>query len=150
MHHQFLCCQRMFCCFSVKNMGCKPTLCLLFCRVVYLICISNHGLLLSGCVQFWCCVIECALVTRPHLKNLQPGEFPHICLIATILLMHHAGPSSSTLYPSIILDWRDKQQPEAWLNESKYLWNVLMCPFVLHAVHLIVVSDWRLQIIESS
>ena len=31
----FLRCQQMFRGFSVKNMGCKPTLCLLFCEVVY-------------------------------------------------------------------------------------------------------------------
>ena len=37
-----------------------------------------------------------------------------------------------------------------WLNESKYLWNVSMCPFVLHAVNLIVVSHWHMLIIGSS
>ncbi len=29
--------------------------------------------------------------------------------------MHHAGPSSSTLYQNINLNSSDKQQPEAWL-----------------------------------
>ena len=37
-----------------------------------------------------------------------------------------------------------------WLNESKYLWNVLMCPFVLHAVNSIVASHWHILIIGSS
>ena len=37
-----------------------------------------------------------------------------------------------------------------WRNESKYLWNVLMCPFVLHALNSIVVSHWHMKIIGSS
>ena len=37
-----------------------------------------------------------------------------------------------------------------WLNESKYLWNVLMCPFVLHAVNSIVATHWHMLIIGSS
>jgi hypothetical protein len=37
-----------------------------------------------------------------------------------------------------------------WLNESKYLWNGLMCPFVLHAVNSIVASHWHMLIIGSS
>ncbi len=37
-----------------------------------------------------------------------------------------------------------------WLNESKYVWNVLMCPFVLHAVNWIVASLWHMLIIGSS
>ena len=37
-----------------------------------------------------------------------------------------------------------------WLNESKYLWNVLMCPFVSHAVISIVASHWHMLIIGSS
>ena len=41
-HANFLLCQQMFCCFSGKNMGCKPTLCLLFCEIVYRTGISNH------------------------------------------------------------------------------------------------------------
>ncbi len=35
-------------------------------------------------------------------------------------------------------------------HDSKYLWNVLMCPVLLHALNLIAVSDWHMQIIESS
>ena len=63
MHLKFWRCQQIFCCFSVKNMGCKPTLCLLFCEVEYGTGISNNWLLL--CVQFWCCLIKIALVVRP-------------------------------------------------------------------------------------
>jgi hypothetical protein len=37
-----------------------------------------------------------------------------------------------------------------WLNESKYFLNVLMCPFVFHALNSIVVSDGHIKIIESS
>ena len=37
-----------------------------------------------------------------------------------------------------------------WLNESKYLWNVLMCPFVLHAVNSIVALHWHMLMIGSS
>ena len=35
-----------------------------------------------------------------------------------------------------------------WLNESKYLWNFLMCPFVLHAVNSVVASHWHMLIIS--
>jgi hypothetical protein len=42
VHLKFVRCQRSVCCFSVKNIGCKPTLCLLFCEVVYGTGISNH------------------------------------------------------------------------------------------------------------
>ncbi len=113
MHLKFLRCQQMFCCFSVKYMGCKPTLCLFFCEVVYRTGISDHWLLLF--VQFWCCVIEIALVIWLHLQKSQLGEFPHIGFIANISSPHYAGPSSSTLYQSINLNWSDKQQPEALL-----------------------------------
>ena len=39
-----------------------------------------------------------------HLQKSQLGEFPHIGLIANISSMHHAGPSSSTLYQIINLN----------------------------------------------
>ena len=68
MHLKFLRCQQMFRCFSVKNMGCKPTSCLLFCEVVYGTGISNHWLLL--CVQFWLCIIEIALVLPPPSSEI--------------------------------------------------------------------------------
>ncbi len=102
MHLKFLRCQQMFCCFSVKNMDCKPTLCLLFVKLymelVYPI-IDYCSLCSSGAAtskSHW--------LFNLHLQKSQPGEFPHLSLIANICSMHHAGPSSSTLYPSINLN----------------------------------------------
>ncbi len=43
-----------------------------------------------------------------HLQKSQLGEFPHIGLLANISSMHHAGPSSSTLYQIINFNWSDK------------------------------------------
>ena len=151
MHLKFLHCQQMFCCFSVKNMGCKPTLCLLFCEVVYRTGISNHWLLL--CVHFsqaGAASSKSHWLFNLHLQKSQLGEFQHIGLIANISSMHHAGPSSSTLYQIIIINWSDKQRKPYWLNESKYLWNVSMCPFVLHALNSIVAKHWHMLIIGSS
>ena len=64
-----------------------------------------------------------------------------------IMLAHQAA-----LYIklSILIEVININRKPYWLNESKYLWNVLMCPFVLHAVNSIVVSHWHMLIIGSS
>ena len=66
-----------------------------------------------------------------HLQKSQLGEFQHIGLIANISSMHHAGPSSSTLYQIINLNWSDKQQPEAllaeWIKISLKCLDVSLC-----------------------
>ena len=66
-----------------------------------------------------------------HLQKSQLGEFPHIGLIANISSMHHAGPSSSTLYQIINFNWSDKQQPEAllaeWIKISLKCLDVSLC-----------------------
>ena len=152
MHLKFLRCQQMFCCFSVKNMGCKPTLCLLFCEVVYGTGISNHWLLL--CVQFWCCVIEIALVIRPPCSIFRNHNLESFRILAwlpiflqCIMLAHQAA-----LYIklSTSIEVINNNRKPYWLNESKYLWNVLMCPFVLHTVNSILATHWHMLIIGSS
>jgi hypothetical protein len=56
------------------------------------------------------------------------------------MLAHQAALKiqESTLIQVITNNWKP-----CWLNESKYLWNILMCPVHLHALNSIVVSDWR-------
>ncbi len=90
-----------------------------------------------------------------YLQKSQLGEFRFRILawlpifLQCIMLAHQAA-----LYiklPTSIEAWSDKQQPGPfWLNESKYLWNVLICPFVLHAVNSIVASHWHMLMIGSS
>jgi len=64
-----------------------------------------------------------------------------------IMLAHQAA-----LYIklSTLIEVINNSRKPYWLNESKYLWNVLMCPFVLHAVNSIVASHWHMLIIGSS
>ncbi len=147
MHLKFLRCQQMFCCFSVKNMGCKPTLCLLFCEVVYRTGISNHWLLL--CVQFYHQNHNGNSTSIFRNHNLESFRilawFP--IFLQCIMLAHQAAPYIKL---STSIEVINNNRKPYWLNESKYLWNVLMCPFVLHAVISIVVSHWHMLIIGSS
>ncbi len=149
MHLKFLCCQQTVCCFSVKNMGCEPTLCRLFCEVVHGTGISNHWLLL--CVQFWCCVLKIALVIQLPSSDITTWIVSILAwlpiFLRCIMLAHQAA-----LYikVSTLIEMINNNRKHNWLNESKYLWNVLMCPFVLHAVNSIVVSHWHMLIIRSS
>jgi len=149
MHLKFLRCQRMFCCFSVKNMGCKPTLCLLFCEVVYGTGISNHWLLL--CVQFWCCIIiEIALVIRPPSSEITESFriLAWLPIFLQCIMLAHQAAFCIKLSTSV--EVINNNLKPYWLDESKNLWNVFMCPFVLHAVNSIVASHWHMLIIGSS
>ena len=153
MHFKFWCCQQTVCCCYVEKRVCKPTFCLLFCEVVYLTGISNNWKLL--CVQFWCCIIEIAWVIRPESiwNHHNLGRFRKLAwspiFLQCIMLAHQATlkiQGSTSIQVEVINDNRKSW----WLHEWKYLWNVLMCPFVLHALNSIVVSDWHTRIIESS
>ena len=64
-----------------------------------------------------------------------------------IILAHQAA---FKIQGSTSVEVINNNRKPCWLNESKYLWNILMCPFVLHALNSIVVSDWHMKIIESS
>ena len=64
-----------------------------------------------------------------------------------IMLAHQAA-----LYIKLSISFEviNNNRKPYWLNESKYLWNVLMCPFDLHAVNSIVASHWHMLMIGSS
>ena len=150
MHLKFLCCQQMFLCFSVKNMGCKPTLCLLF---------------LWSCIWNWyiqsLIIALCAVLVLRHrnrigystsiFRNHNLESFRILAwlpiFLQCIMLAHQAA-----LYIklSTSIEVIENNRKPFWLNESKHLWNVLMCPFVLHAVNSMVASHWQMLIIGSS
>ncbi len=103
----------------------------------------------------------CAVLVLRHWNRIGDStsivrnhNMESFCILASlpiflpcIMLAHQAALE---IQGSTSIEVLNNNSKPYWLNESKYLWNVLMCPFVLHAVHLIVVSDWRMQIIESS
>ena len=64
-----------------------------------------------------------------------------------IMLAHQAALK---IQGSTSIEVINNNRKPCWLHEWKYLWNVLMCPYVFHALNSIVVSDWRMRIIESS
>ena len=64
-----------------------------------------------------------------------------------IMLAHQAALK---MQGSTSIEVINNNRKPCWLNEWKYLWYVLMCPFVLHALKSIVVSVWHMRIIESS
>ena len=78
-------------------------------------------------MQLWCCLIKIALVIWPSSYEITR----RVCLIANIASMHYAGPSSSTLYQIIYLNWSDKQQLEAllaeWIKISLKCLDVSLC-----------------------
>jgi hypothetical protein len=70
----------------------------------------------------------------PPSYEYRRSAVPHNGLRANIFSTLDAGPSCSIQNPRINNDCCDKQQPRGFLAQwIKYLWNVLMCPFVLHA-----------------
>ena len=85
------------------------------------------------------------------LKNHNLGSFCKLAwssiFLQCIMLAHQIALK---IQESALIEVINNNQKPCWLNEWKYLWNVLMCPFVLHALNSIVVSDWRMRIIESS
>ena len=115
MHLKFLRCQQMFCCFSVKNMGCKPTLCLLFCEVVRGTGITSHRFLL--CVQFWCCVIKIALVIQPPSSEITTWRVFAYWLDYQYFFNASCWPNKQHSISKYQLPLSDKQQPEALLAQ---------------------------------
>ena len=121
--------------------------------------------LLWSCISNWYIqslnIALCAVLVLCHrnsmgnstsiIKNHNLGSFRKSAwlpiFLQCIMLAHQAALKiqGSTLIEAINNNWMP-----CWLNEWKYLWNVLICPFVLHALNSIVVSDWHMRIIESS
>ena len=81
-----------------------------------------------------------------NLESFRKSAWSPIFL-QCIMLAHQAALKiqRSTSIEVINNNWKP-----CWLNEWKHLWNVLMCPFALHTLNSIVVSDWHMRIIESS
>ncbi len=141
MHLNILCCQQTVCCFSVKNMGASlhyvRSFVKLYMELVYPI-IDYCSVCSSGAASS-----KSHGLFDLHLQKSQLGEFPHIGLIANISSMHNAGHQAALyIQVSTSIEVINNNLKPCWLqvNESKYLCNVLMCPFVLHAVNSIVAS----------
>ena len=85
------------------------------------------------------------------LKNHNLGSFRKSAwspiFLQCIMLAHQAALK---IQGSTSIEVINNNRKPCWLHEWKYLWNVLMCPFVFHALNLIVVSDLHMRIIESS
>ena len=67
-----------------------------------------------------------------------------------IMLAHQAAFYKIYTKLSTSIEVINNNRKPYWLNESKYLCNVLMCPFVLHAVNSIVASHWHMLFIGLS
>ncbi len=65
-----------------------------------------------------------------------------------------AAQSAHIIQESTVIEMINYNLEACWLNWSKHLWNVLMCPFVLHAMIMSLISimvwDQHKKIIESS
>ncbi len=109
----FYAASKQFCCFSVKiwvvSLHYVCSFVKLYMELVYPI--IGYCFVCSSGAASW----KSHWLFNLHLQKSQPTEFQHIGLVANISSPHHAGPSSSTLYQIINLNWSDKQQPEALL-----------------------------------
>ena len=121
--------------------------------------------LLWSCISIWYIqsfnIVLCAVQVLCHrnrmgdstsiLKNHNLGSFRKSAwsplFLQCIML---ANQAALKIQGSTLIEAINTNQKPCWRNESKYLWNVLMCPFVLHALNSIVVSVWHMKIIESS
>ena len=150
MHLNFLHCQQMFCCFSCQYNQLQAYIMSAFLSS----CISNWY------IQSLIIALSAVLLLRHQnligdstsiLRNHNLESFSISAwlpiFIRCIMLAHQAALKiqGSTSFEVMNDNWR-----ACWLNESKYLWNVPMCPVLLHALNMIAVSDWHMQIIESS
>ena len=85
------------------------------------------------------------------LKNHNLGSFRKLAwspiFLQCIMLAHQ---TALKIQGSASFEVINNNRNPCWLNEWKYSWNVLMCPFVLHALYSIVVSHWHMKIIELS
>ena len=110
-------------------MGCKPTLCLLFCEVVYLTGISNHWLLL--CVQFWCCVIKITLVIQPPSSEITTWRVSAYWLGCQYFFNASCWPIKQHSISNYQPQLKYKQQPEAllaeWIKISLKCLDVSLC-----------------------
>ena len=133
---------------------------------------QKHGLqayimsaLLWSCISNWyiqsLIIALCAVLVLRHrnrmgnstsifknhnLESFRKSAWSPIFLQCIML----ANQAALKIQGSASIEAINNNQKPCWLNEWKYLWNVLMCPFVLHALNSIVVSDWHMKIIESS
>ena len=121
--------------------------------------------LLWSCISNWyiqsLIIALCAVLVLRHRNRMgnSTSIFKHHNLesfrksawsprfLQCIMLAHQAALK---IQGSTSIEVINNNQKPCWLHEWKYLWNVLMCPFVFHALNSIVVSDWRMRIIESS
>ena len=121
--------------------------------------------LLWSCISNWYIqsfnIALCAVLVLCHrnrmgnstsiLKNHNLGSFRKLAWSPIFLLcIMLARQAALKIQGSTLIEVINNNQKPCWLNEWKYLWNVLMCPFFLHALNLIVVSVWHMKIIESS
>ena len=122
--------------------------------------------LLWSCISNWYIqsfnIALCAVLVLCHwnsmgnstsiLKNHNLGSFRKSSAWSQIFLqcIMLANQAALKIQGSASIEAINNNRKPCWLNEWKYLWNVLMCPFVLHALNLIVVSVWHMKIIESS
>ncbi len=117
-------------------------------------CIWNwyiQSLIILLCVQFWCCVIKIALVIQPPSSGITTWRVSAYWLDCQYFFNASCWPIKQHSISKYQPQWKwSTTTGSLWLNTSKSLWNVLMCPFVLHAVNSIVVSHWHMQIIGSS
>ena len=85
------------------------------------------------------------------LKNYNLGSFRKLAwspiFLQCIMLAHQ---TALKIQGSASIEVINNNRKPCWLNEWKYSWNVLMCPFVLHALNSIAASVWHMKIIESS
>ena len=137
---------------------------LLFCQKYGLLAYIMSALLWS-CIWNWCIqsliIALCAVLVLRHrnrigcstsiFRNHNLESFRILAslpvFLQCIMLAHQAALYIKWSFSIEVINTNWKPY---WLNESKYLWNVLMCPFVLHAANSIVASHWHMLIIGSS
>ena len=90
--------------------------------------------------------ISTSILKNHNLESFRKSAWSPI-FPQCIMLAHQAALK---MQGSTSIEVINNNRKPCWLHEWKYLWNVLMCPFVFHALNSIVVSDWRMRIIESS
>ena len=117
-------------------------------------CISNwyiHSLIIALCAvvvlrrQNWM-GNSTSIFKNHNLESFCKSAWLPISLQCIML----ANQAALKIQGSASIEAINNNRKPCWLNEWKYLWNVLMCPFVLHTLNLIVVSVWHMKIIELS
>jgi hypothetical protein len=82
-------------------------------------------------VQYWCCVIENPMGVLTSTTIIHKLEYFCILACAPIFLQYSmlAHQETHEIQESTVIKVINNNQESCWLNESKYLWNVLMCPW---------------------